>query len=496
MDRTNLSQDAVALVAGRLAGAMCFLAGMMVLARLLTREQYGLYQQVWLVYNTVLPFMMMGLPGGVTYFVPQMDTWGQKAVLINTIGILGLGGVITGVGTYLFADSLAGLLGGQGLGDLLRAFVWYPMVSFPLLAVDVFLIATHRAKISAELAFLSALVQLAAVVIPVWFGYDLASVLIILTSATLAKLLLFQHLAFYGHRGTHGSWDLALLKRQLAYCIPLGLAAVLGTLALEVDKLIVAGYFSPDRFALYEVGARELPFAGIVSGSIMAVLTPEFVRLYSRHEFERVVGLWHAGTIRVAVIFFPVTAFLLVAAPDLIPLLFSDRYRESVAIFQITLLLLPLRATQYGSLLMAAGRSRLVLSGSALAMALKVALNLALIPFFGLHGAAAATVFTVYLVVLWLLMHCVRVLEVPFKRVLPWIMLARIALFSAAPAVVAYAFARVIEPGALRLGACGLTYAAAAIPFFWLNAECRDLLRALSVAMAKSIGLERSGGGR
>jgi O-antigen/teichoic acid export membrane protein len=495
MDRMNLSRDAVALVAGRLAGAMCFLAGMMVLARLLTREHYGLYQQVWLVYNIILPFMMMGVPGGVTYFVPQMDKAGQKAVLINTIGILGMGGVIAGVGTYLFADSLAGLLGGGELADLLRAFVWYPMVSFPLLVVDVFLIATHRAMISAGLALLSALVQFAAVVIPVWLGYDLTSVITILTAATLGKLLLFQYVIFQGHKDVRVSWDISFLRRQLGYCIPLGLAAVLGTLALHVDKLIVAGYFPPDRFALYEVGARELPFVGIVSGSIMAVLTPEFVRLYSRREFERLVDLWHAGTTRVAVIFFPITGFLLVAAPDLIPLLFSDRYLESIAIFQITLLLLPVRATQYGALLMAAGRSRLVLGGSALAMALKVALNLALIPFFGLHGAAIATVVTVYLVALWLLHHCVKVLEVPFNLVLPWIMLARIALFSAIPAAVASVCTYTMNPGALRLGAGGLTYAAAAIPCFWLNTECRNLLKALSKAMVKSVGLQGSIGG-
>jgi O-antigen/teichoic acid export membrane protein len=115
MDRMNLSRDAVALVTGRLAGAMCFLASMIVLARLLTRENYGLYQQVWLVYNIILPFMMMGLPAGVTYFVPQTDKVGQKAVLINTLVILGLGGMISGAGTYVFAENLAGLLGGGEL---------------------------------------------------------------------------------------------------------------------------------------------------------------------------------------------------------------------------------------------------------------------------------------------------------------------------------------------------------------------------------------------
>jgi O-antigen/teichoic acid export membrane protein len=487
-DGTNLSQDAIALAAGRLTGAMCSLAGMMVLARLLTREHYGIYQQVWLVYNTVLPFMMMGLPGGLTYFVPQMDARGQKTALINTIGILGMGGVITGVGTYLFADILAGLLGGAELSKLLRAFLWYPMLSFPLFAVDAFLIATHRAKISAGLAVVSAVVQFAVVAVPVWLGYDLTSVIAMLTAATLGKLLVFQLIVFHSHRGLRASWDPPFIIRQLGYCIPLGLAALLGSLSLHIDKLIVAGYFPPARFALYEVGARELPFVGIITGSVMAVLTPEFVRLHSRHEYERLVGLWHAGTMRVAVLFFPATAFLLVAASDVIPLLFSERYLESVVIFQITLLLLPVRATQYGALLMAAGRSRLVLGGSALAVALKVALNLALIPIFGLRGAAAATVLTVYLVVIWLLLRCVKVLQVVFMQILPWGMLAKIALFSVLPAVAAFACSHAMEPGALRLGTRGLVYVAAALPLFFLNTECRELLKALSIAVVRSMG--------
>jgi O-antigen/teichoic acid export membrane protein len=485
----NLSQDALALAAGRLAGALFSLGSILVLARLLTREHYGLYQQVWLVYNTVLPFMMMGLPGGVTYFVPQEDLRGQKAVFINTVGVLAIGGLITGVGTFLFANTIAGLFAGAELADLLRAFFWYPMVSFPLLAVDVFLIATHRARISAGLAVLSALLQFAAITIPVWLGYDLIFVITVLTVVTFGKLLMFQYIIFEGHKGAPSSWDISLLRRQLSYSLPLGLASVLGSLALHADKLVVAGYFTPDRFALYEVGARELPFVGIVTGSIMAVLTPEFVRLFSRQRHSQLLELWHAGTMRVAILFLPATGFLFVAAPDLIPLLFSDRYLESVGIFQITLLLLPIRATQYGALLMAAGRSRLVLGGSALAVVLKVVLNFALIPFFGLQGAAAATVLTVYLVVLWLLFHCVRVLKVDFFQILPWGMLARITLFSVIPAAVAFACTHAMGPGGVRLGASGLIFAAVGVPCFFLNSECRRLLRAMADSLARSLGL-------
>src|SRR2546423_5679659 len=81
--RPSHSSSAAALAAGRLAASLLSLGSAMALARLLSHEQYGTYQQVWLVFNTVLPFVLFGLPSSVTYFVPQVDERDRKMIVVQ-----------------------------------------------------------------------------------------------------------------------------------------------------------------------------------------------------------------------------------------------------------------------------------------------------------------------------------------------------------------------------------------------------------------------------
>ena len=73
----------------------------------------------------------------------------------------------------------------------------------------------------------------------------------------------------------------SLLIKQFKYAIPIGITASVGILIINIDSLFISYYFDTKSFAEYVNGAMELPFIGIITGSIMAVLMPEFVRRYN-----------------------------------------------------------------------------------------------------------------------------------------------------------------------------------------------------------------------
>ena len=63
-------------------------------------------------------------------------------------------------------------------------------------------------------------------------------------------------------------------------CARSGWQRLSGYLMAQLDRFIVASFFGAQEYAIYVNGARELPVISVLTGSVMAVLTPSFVQLY------------------------------------------------------------------------------------------------------------------------------------------------------------------------------------------------------------------------
>ncbi len=455
----------------------------MALTRLLSKEDFGLYQQTWLVYNTALPLVMVGLPAGITFFVPQANRIEQKMIIVQTALLLAIVGSLMGLGIFVFADVIGEVFSGKQLPALLRSFAIFPVFALPLVVMDVFLVATRRSPEAAILSVLSALMQFVAVTVPAALGYGLTTVIHVLCVTAVIRLILFAPIIMRGYGALGYVWDAGFYRRLLRYTVPLGLATVMSVLVLQTGKLLIAARFPPEEYALYIVAAREMPFVASMTGAVMAVVTPEFVRLYRASCHKEIVALWQAATRKTAVFLIPLTVFLAVFARDVIITLFTAKFEASTHIFLIYLLLLPLRITQYGSLLMAAGRSFHILWAHTVAVPVSLILGLLLIPVLGVAGAAVATVAAVYLVSGWLLVACARLIERPVSSILPWDFLWKIAVASVIVGGGASTVKLWLEPGPTSLFVGLTAFVALAVPtgclISTLREEVHQLLRAV-----------------
>lgn len=143
-----------------------------------------------------------------------------------------------------------------------------------------------------------------------------------------------------------------------------------------------------------ELGVWSLAMATvIIPMSLLAaplgrVVYAAFARMRDRP--ERIAEVWLSGTALLAAVLFPVLFGLIGVAPDLIPLVFGQRWQGAVPIVQILSLLVMLRSFQTwgASVLDAAGKPHI-------SMALNGAMVAALVPCiwlgsrYGLEGVAA-----------------------------------------------------------------------------------------------------------
>lgn len=472
--------SALALTLGRGAGTALGLATVAILARVLSKEQYGAYQQVWLLYFTALPFASAGLPASVAYFVPQLDRRGQKTLIVQTAFLLACGGFVIATCTLFSADFVGTQLASNELDELLRAFFVFPIFALPLLFVDALLVAIQRAPAAATFTVITSLLQFGAVVIPISLGFDLRTAFYCIDAAVIVRLLGVGLYLQRLYRDVPLVLNLGFLGRQLKYALPLGISAVVGHLSLQLGRLFVAWRFSPAQYAVYVNGAMDIPFVSIIPAAVMTVVTPEMVRLHRAGQLREILEMWHSATRKVSVIFFPLTSFLLLFGTDAIVVLFSPRYAESSQIFRICVLILPLRVTVYGALLMASGRSGAVFAGSVLSLAVTALLCYLLIPILGVPGAAIATVAGSYTGAGWMLHQCASVLRVSWTRILPWRALGEFSVLAMVPLAVAGLVASSFSAGVIRLLIGAAAFAAATFMMLYVSAGARSEFRELA----------------
>jgi len=200
-------------------------------------------------------------------------------------------------------------------------------------------------------------------------------------------------------------FDRELLRNQLKFSLPIGIAAIIGVISAQIDKLVISSYFTPEIFAVFSVGATELPFLGIIINSVNAVILPEMSK---QNNLYKICELYKGAVRKNALLILPIFAFCMVFAAQIIEILYSDKYLGAVVFFRIYLLTMPLRIATYGLMFQVSNKTRFIFMISVLTLFLNSSLSILLIKIIGVMGPAIAAVsvtFATVLVYLYLIRH-------------------------------------------------------------------------------------------
>jgi O-antigen/teichoic acid export membrane protein len=188
------------------------------------------------------------------------------------------------------------------------------------------------------------------------------------------------------------------MKNMVAYSIPLVLSTALGTIALQLDKIIVSAMCGPEEFAVYSNGAIEIPLIGIMTGSIAAVIQPDLRRMVAAGDTPAALALFRLAAEKSAFVLIPVMMFLLLSAEPFILTLFSAKYVGSVLPFRLYLLILPARIVFFGSFLMALGLNTVILYRTITSILVNLVVSIVLVYWLGYIGAIIGTIVSIYII--------------------------------------------------------------------------------------------------
>ena len=337
----SLTVRALWLLVAKILAFAFGLALPLLLVRRLSQAEFGLYKQAFLIVGTALALLPLGFQMSAFYFLPR-ETERQGQIILNILLFHLLMAAVGSLILLLFPELLAAIFITSELihySPLIAAVIFFWVFSSYLEVVS---LAHQEARLSTIFIISSQLTKtffllLAAAL----FG----SVRSLIYAALIQGILQTVILLIYLRSRFPQFWsrfDFAVLRMQLSYALPFGFAGLLFTLQMDLPNYFVSNQFDPATYAIYAIGCFNIPLVGMLSESVGAVMIPRASVLQKHGQHREIVALTARVIRKLAFIFFPMYAFLIVMGREFLTALFTDQYSPSWPIFAINLTMLPL----------------------------------------------------------------------------------------------------------------------------------------------------------
>ncbi len=398
-DDARARSGALLTFAIRITSALLAFLMQVLLARWLGAFDFGVYTYVWVWVNVLGTLCTVGFSTSSVRFLAE---YARPHLHAFMRGFLRMGRLLSaGMGFVMAAIGIAAI---HLFPDLAESHYVLPMtigfLSLPAFALTDFHDGTGRARHWFTLAFLPPYI-LRPLLILVFVG--LAALFMGRTSATVAAAaltlstwvtalvqFLLQHRRF--------SEELAEVparyrtRQWIAVSLPLLLMDSFSLLMMNIDVLLLELFVTPDRIAVYFAAARTISFIAFIHFAIVAVAMPRFAAAFAERDAARAARqlkrfrMWTLWPSLAAAAFFLLTGKYILA-------LFGEEFPAAwpVMFALVSGHLARALAGPVQALLVVSGRQNYTATVTGLTAAMNIALNLVLIPRFGLVGAGAAT---------------------------------------------------------------------------------------------------------
>lgn len=172
---------------------------------------------------------------------------------------------------------------------------------------------------------------------------------------------------------------------------PIGLGVIVGSCTLYADKFI-ASLMSDYDLAVYANASANIPFVGVAITTMSAYYIPIIHREYNQSNLADAKKSLNELFLFGGYIGIIVFSILFCNAKPIITLLYSARYSDSIALFQIFSLGYLLRIISYTHVIVALELEKIILRRMIIELLLQVSVSVLLYKYFGVYGLATSVI--------------------------------------------------------------------------------------------------------
>ncbi|SNZ20904.1 polysaccharide biosynthesis C-terminal domain-containing protein [Cohaesibacter gelatinilyticus] len=418
---TAIKKQAILTFAIRLAGAGLLYLLQIFLARLLGEQDYGLYALVWVWVIVLSQISCMGFNTAILRFLPQYLLHDKASTAHDflltarntALGFASLFAIIGLVGTFAFSSWLeqnhlwpiylgmaclplfalgeiyegAALARSHILTALLPSFILRPLLVF------IFLLAAYLLGLpsNATTAMQAALLATA-----------LATTIQVLGANRILKSALIDS----SEQSVNGTSD----HQQLFWFQTSGPLVLLDgfyLITLNADIILLGLLVGPEPIAIYYAAVKTLALVAYIHFATSLVAARPFANLFASKADMREINALYRKMTHWTLWPSIITALAIIVLAPYILRLFGSNYMQGQSVITILTIGLIFQGAvgPVQNVLNMAGQQKMSAKSAFAAMAINIALNLLLIPIWGIQGAAIATTIgtiTQSIMMLWL----------------------------------------------------------------------------------------------
>ncbi|MEM8652999.1 MAG: oligosaccharide flippase family protein [Pseudomonadota bacterium] len=398
-DNARTQRIALIVFAIRIASAFITFVSQIILARWLGEFNYGVFVAVWVAVLIVTTISCIGFPSAVVRYIAEYqekEEFGlMRGVIRASIGIVAVSATtISAFGFFVLYNypqllaehfMIPALIGAiylpmlaleNVMGNIARAFNW-PMTAY----LPVFVFRPVGMLIVLGIALIAGFAADAETAL--W------STLIAAYTTTISKLI---YIIYRLRKVIVPEKPEYKIKTWFLVAAPIFLVEGFYVLHTSIDVLFVSYLVNPEETAIYFASVKILALVHFVYFAVRSTAAPKYAALNTAgdmvkfQQFVQTSVSWtFCPTLFLALIVCVLGKFIL--------MLFGDAFTAGYSIVWILALGIVLRSAvgPAESLLVMAGGQIACASIYAVTFSVNIALNLALIPIYGIEGAAIAT---------------------------------------------------------------------------------------------------------
>ncbi len=377
------------MISSKAFGAIARIGATVILARTLSKEDFGVVSFALITYIAVSTLASLGLPDSVYYFFEKYPNARRSVYRLLAKLLL----AVAAVGAVVLVSlAYAAEARGYDVTGMLLPLTLLLLLDLPAAPVNHALIATGHAKLAAVLNVLFSSLLFFALILPPLFGLAKEFISYSFLGYGLIRLSL-SLIVFSRHVG--GGVEIPANRGSfleiLRYAVPLGIANITWKMNQFIDKYIVMLFLPVAIFAEYSVGAWEFPVVPIVASSVAMVMMPQLVGGFLRDDYRAVAALWKRSVRKISLLVAPAMVLLVLASADVIVTFFSENYAAASLVFAVYSLGLLQRVCDNGMLLRAIDETGTITRWAAYTLVLNFCFSVPLVLWMGMVGAALAT---------------------------------------------------------------------------------------------------------
>jgi O-antigen/teichoic acid export membrane protein len=413
--------------------AFLLLASSMIMVRYLTKAEYGTFLQFMLIVNTVIILSLMGLPSSIYYFYERTS---ERYHLIKQSFWVSVGlGLFCGLIIYGLMSQISMWFNNPVLEEYSIIPLLLIFFHTPVTLREAMLIANGNLILNSIVTLISNLFVYGVLIICVCNSFNIFEILLGMVVTRFINFFVFIIIiksikSKNSHSVDKRKAGRISFKEQIYYSFPIGLSSYLGIIGKQIDQYIISVFFLPSDYVIYSRGAMRIPVLHSIQLTINNILMPKYMRSYLDGDIKTFLTYYHRSIEMVALIKFPVFAFLLAVAPTIITILYTIEYIGASSILRIYLILLVTGIAVYGIIPRITAHTSLLLHQTAIFVSTNIILSLILVYMWGPLGAAIATIFSTIVGLVYVIIRSCRLINISIRDIFPWNYLGRLFLVS------------------------------------------------------------------